>query len=85
MNTQIILIPVDYLNSRKVCESIENQTFETQVDAIRAAKKDLVSDEEEPNDILIFTMTDFMDTCNNQELDTLTEYFITYITIINNA
>ena len=84
MNTQIILIPVDYLNSRKVCESIENQTFETQVDAIRAAKKDLVSDEEEPNDILIFTMTDFMDTCNNQELDTLTEYFITYITIRNN-
>tara|TARA_R110000868_G_scaffold146779_3_gene367787 strand:+ start:1078 stop:1335 length:258 start_codon:yes stop_codon:yes gene_type:complete len=85
MNTQIILIPVDYSNSRKVCELIENQTFETQVDAIRAAKKDLVSDEEEPNDILIFTMTDFMDTCNNQELDTLTEYFITYITIRNNA
>lgn len=84
MNTQVILIPVDYSNSRKVCESIENQTFETQGDAVRAAKKDLISDDDdEPNEVLIFAMTDFVDACNNQVLDDLSEYFITYVTIKN--
>ena len=83
MITQIILIPVSYSNSRKVCELIENQTFETQGDTIRFAKKHLVSSEE-GGEVLIFTMSDFMDACNNQELDVLTEYFISYIIINKN-
>jgi hypothetical protein len=78
MNTQIILIPVDYSNSRKVCELIENQTFETQGDAIRYVKKHLVDGE---GNILILSMGDFMDSCNDQVLDMLTEYFISYVKI----
>jgi hypothetical protein len=78
MNTQIILIPVDYSNSRKVCELIENQTFETQGDAIRYAKKHLVDGD---GNILILSMEDFMDSCNDQVLDMLTEYFISYVKI----
>lgn len=80
MNTQIILIPVDYSNSRKVCELIENQTFETQSDAIRYAKKHLLDGDGEGN-ILILSMGDFMDSCNDQVLDMLTEYFISYVKI----
>jgi hypothetical protein len=78
MNTQIILIPVDYSNSRKVCELIENQTFETQGDAISYVKKHLVDGE---GNILILSMEDFMDSCNDQVLDMLTEYFISYVKI----
>lgn len=78
MNTQIILIPVDYSNSRKVCELIENQTFETQGDAILYVKKHLVDGE---GNILILSMEDFMDSCNDQVLDMLTEYFISYVKI----
>ena len=81
MNTQIILIPVDYSNSRKVSENIENKTFETQADAVKSVYKDLVGDDEVKGIVLIFPITDFMDACNNQELDVLTNYFISYITI----
>lgn len=80
MRTFIVLIPVDYSNSRKVCELIENQKFESIVEA-----SDYIVDKlgEENDSVLYFPLTDFMDEVNNQTLDNLTEYFISYIILTN--
>jgi hypothetical protein len=82
--TQVVLIPVSYTDSRKVCESIENQTFENVVELNKQIEKELGSidaDEQENTEVLIYPITDYMDEVNNQQLDVLTDYFITYVEI----
>ena len=81
MNTQIVLISVDYDNARKVCEQIENFVYPT-LTALRETlyeKLDVhTTDENHP---IILTISQFMDEVNDQLLDNLSEYFITYVKI----
>ena len=77
MNTQIVLISVDHDNARKVCEQIENMDFATHGDFFKELENRLGSRE----DFLIFTISQFMDEVNDQILDNLTEYFMTYVKI----
>lgn len=88
MTTAIVLIPVEYLNSRKKGEEIQNQTYKTTTAlrihlALELIREDdpEVEDGTEPsvNDVLIYDLTDYMDAVNNQELDVLTGYFMTYV------
>ena len=79
METCIVLISVDYYNARKVCEAIENQKFDSRESIIETINKELDDDVE--GVVSIFRLSDFMDEVNNQELDNLTEYFISYIHI----
>lgn len=85
MKTYIVLIPVEgNVNPRKTCELIENTTFEiggsihTMDSKVRDKVIELINDEEEDNGIEVSEMSDFMDTCNNQEIE-LDEYFISYV------
>ena len=79
METCIVLISVDYINARKTCEQIQNEKFDSRAIA-RERIKELVN-ENEVGDISIFRLTDFMDEVNDQYIDNLTEYFISYIHI----
>ena len=76
-NTQIVLISVDHDNARKVCERLENMVYPT-FDALRSKLVDELRGNE---GFLIFTISQFMDEVNDQILDNLTEYFITYVKI----
>jgi hypothetical protein len=79
METCIVLISVDYDNARKTCEQIENEKFDSR-DTARKRIKELLN-EDEVGHISIFRLTDFIDEVNDQNLDNLTEYFISYIQI----
>jgi len=79
METCIVLISVDYDNARKTCEQIENEKFDSR-DIARKRIKELLN-EDEVGHISIFRLTDFIDEVNDQNLDNLTEYFISYIQI----
>jgi hypothetical protein len=79
METCIVLISVDYVNARKTCEQIQNEKFDSR-DIARKRIKELLN-EDEVGHISIFRLTDFMDEVNDQNLDNLTEYFISYIQI----
>lgn len=82
--TNVVLIPVGYENSRKVCESIENQTFKTVIELNKKIEKELGAsefDDQENSAILFYDITDFMQEVNDQNLDVLSEYFITYVEI----
>lgn len=80
----VVLIPVDYSNSRKVCELIENQKYENLTSVSDSVKENgIVSTDEESGDVLYFELTDFMDEVNNQTLDNLSEYFISYVKVLN--
>jgi hypothetical protein len=79
METCVVLISVDYDNARKTCEQIENENFDSR-DIARKRIKELLN-EDEVGHISIFRLTDFMDEVNDQNLDNLTEYFISYIQI----
>jgi hypothetical protein len=79
METCIVLISVDYDNARKTCEQIENEKFDSRENARRIIKELL--NEDEVGHISIFRLTDFIDEVNDQNLDNLTEYFISYIQI----
>ena len=77
MQPKVIVISVDYSNARKVAESIENMHFDSFVELRSELHKKLKFDDtiEEP---MIYDLTDFMDLCNNQEIN-LELYMISYI------
>lgn len=80
MITTIVLIPVAYNNARKVCELIQEQKFEKHLDLMSYIEQHLHLDEdEEAENVLIFDLNDFMDEVNNQELDNLENYFMSYV------
>jgi len=64
MNTVVILISVDdFTDGRKIAENIENILFNTPDDILRKVR------EKEDGFVAIYPITDFMDACNNQEID----------------
>ena len=79
METCIVLISVDYNNARKVCNLIENQKFDSREIAKKRIKELLNSDS--VGHISIFRLSDFMEEVNDQYLDNLENYFISYIHI----
>jgi len=84
MTPNIVLIPVEYLNSRKKTEEIEKQVYKTTT-ALRIQLALELIRENNPevedgsvDDVLIYPITDFMDACNDQEIN-LEGYFISYV------
>lgn len=64
MNTVVILISVDdFTDGRKISENIENMLFNTPDDILRKVR------EKEDGFVAIYPITDFMDACNNQEIE----------------
>ena len=64
VQTVIILISVDdFTDGRKIAESIENILFNTPDDILRKVRA------EEDGFVAIYPITDFMDACNNQEIE----------------
>lgn len=69
MKTYIILINLNYSNeARRICETLENQVFKSIEDLPTL-----------PENSLLYEITDFMDAVNDQELDILTDYYISYV------
>jgi hypothetical protein len=79
METCIVLISVRYHNARKTCEQIENEKFDSRDIAINTIKELL--NEDEVGHIPILRLIEFMEEVNDQNLDNLTEYFISYVHI----
>lgn len=72
METVVILISVDdFSNGRKIAENIENILFNTPEDILRKVK------EEEDGFVAVYPITDFMDACNNQEIQ-LEGFWVSY-------
>jgi hypothetical protein len=64
MNVVVVLISVsDFTDGRKIAEHIENTLFNTPDDILRTVK------ENENGLVSIYPITDFMDACNNQEIE----------------
>lgn len=82
MKLIMVLISVEYHNARKVCNLIENTTFKDYNELKETLTREL---DEDPTDgiNLFFEISDFMEAVNDQELDVLTEYFISYVNIVN--
>ena len=71
----IVIISVDYHNSRKACETIESMAF----DSVEDVRKELAK--QGIDEASICPISDYMDGVNNQELDTLTDSFISYVKV----
>ena len=68
----VVLISVDEVNARKICERVENtriEDFDNHPDF-----KDI-----NPRHYEVYDMSDFMDMVNNRERDVLTNFFITFV------
>lgn len=76
MNTTIVLIPVKDDNSRKICELIENMKFNKYMELRGFIGSQL--NEGDLEDVLFYSLSDFMDECNDQVID-LDNYFISYV------
>lgn len=81
--TVMVAIPTDYTNARSVCNNIENQEYKSMVALRDQLDKDLGVDyeDEETDKPVFFSLTDFMEECNDQYLN-LENYFISYVKII---
>lgn len=77
----VVAISTEFKNARKVCELIESQEFESYQELrdylteLLEIKKDY---DQQPQ---FFTLTDFMDECNDQLFD-IEKNFISYVTIL---
>ena len=76
----IVAISVDYSNARQVCNLIENQVFESYGSLRKYLNEKLLVDEEDENQPQFFSLSDFMEECNDQ-LFNFEETFISYVTI----
>ena len=76
MKTYIIFLQVNkFSNARKIAEDIQNMNFNSSELVLEEIRK------HEPCDnVGICEMNDFMDLCNNQEVN-LDKYFISYVNI----
>lgn len=81
-NVRIIFIPVDYYNARKLCEYLQNQTFNS-IDALMDEVKTQMGDSftEFGDRVMWYSLNNLMDDVNDQEFDIMTEYFMSYVTI----
>ena len=78
METYIVVVGIQVLAARRICERLENQVFNTIVEA-----QDYIKDTYLESELIsLVAISDFMDDCNNQEFN-LDEYFIGYIKIKN--
>jgi hypothetical protein len=76
MQTVVILISVnDFSNGRKIAENIENTLFNTPDDILRKVR------EKEGGFVAIYPITDFMDACNNQEIE-LEGVWVSYAQVV---
>jgi hypothetical protein len=80
MKTFIILININHTNARKACNAIENTTF-ANFDALEQALVKNGINANEDYRTLKYEISDFMEAVNDQELDVLTEYFLSYVKI----
>jgi hypothetical protein len=81
-NVRIVLIPVDYHDSRKLCELIQNQSYPSSVELMKEINSHMGEDANEfGGEVLIYALDSFMDEVNDQLLDVLTEYFMSYVKI----
>ena len=75
MATHIVLIRAGNIEfSRKFCEHIENTTYDDLNSFLNSVGCS--------SDISVYSLSEFMDLVNDQELDNLEGYFLTYITIL---
>lgn len=81
--TVMVAIPTDYTNARDVCNLIENQEYKSMVALRDQLDKELGVDyeDEETDKPVFFSLTDFMEECNDQYLN-MENYFISYVEII---
>ena len=80
METIIVAISVDYSNARQVCNLIENQVFESYGSLRKYLNEKLLVDEEDENQPQFFSLSDFMEECNDQ-LFNFEGTFISYVTV----
>ena len=73
--THIVIIPVSESNTRKLCEEIEAQTFESTEKLIKLLKSRSIYN------YFIVALTDFMDLYNDDELS-VGESFLSYVKIL---
>lgn len=80
MKTYIVAISVRFFNSRKICELIENQKFESLEILSKYLLEHLQPTDDDDDEYRIFEITDFMDECNNEDFS-ISDFFISYVTI----
>jgi hypothetical protein len=68
---RVLLFPIDNHDRRQDAEFIQNNGY-------RREELESVL----PNDVLSFSLNDFMDACNNQEIN-LEGYWVSYINVID--
>ena len=77
MRTIIVSISTDCLNSRKVCELIQNQPYSTLIQLKNELREKL--ELEDLGEVVgVYELNDFMDEMNNQTFD-VEGTFITYV------
>lgn len=81
MKTYIVLLAVDVFERRQHAELLEAKKFENVKKIYELLQKD-IDDEITEEDVLIYELTDFIDACNNQELE-LELWWVTYVNIKN--
>ena len=71
MITAIVLLSVnDFSDGRKIAERLEGQTFKTPDAVLKGIKKEAKGLSDNPKgDVFVFPLTDFIDACNNQEIE----------------
>lgn len=77
MKTYIVLLGVDIFDRNHHAELLENENFGS-VKGVWDLLQEDIDTELTDADVLIYELTDFMDACNNQEIE-LELWWLTYV------
>jgi len=76
----IVLIPVEFKESLVVANKFKGKSFNSLAELSDAITDALIEDAiKEDEEILIFSVEGFVTACNDQQFDSLTEYFLTSV------
>lgn len=79
----IVMIPVDFNNSIEVAKNFMGKEFKTLGEVATAVTDALEEDEDvENSEVLVYKIDEFCKACNDQQFDSLTEYFLTTVYLI---
>lgn len=85
MKQLLVLVSVDYDNAREVCDKLNKKVFKD-THSVREEFHSLLESEPEFGDVeevLIYSVEDFVDGVNDQELDNLINYFLSVVNVEN--
>lgn len=80
-NIYLVFVSVQLDNGREICDELKGKSFSALSILYDKLSEDLKGDTDADEDYLVYSVEDFTDSVNDGDMDIITEYYATCVTI----